>query len=234
MKIFAKIPIALIILTSIFSPIEAQAYDINSLVNQLFKTDTSTLQGLMPGSISTTFGINGGGFNLNNLLSPSNLTALTPTSDYAKLLQAVVAKNPSTTASTVDGEIKNTITKSVIASQGTDSLQKAQTITSNAAASSSLFASNSSTTYESNLDAMQALHSTMSEIGGGINTVQAQNIDLGKGIQVANEMQAQQVTYQLSKDRVQDDTNSRAISIKYANSRINDPAANKNITTNSF
>jgi hypothetical protein len=229
-----SIPIFLLTLLGVFLPVKAQAFDIGLAVNQLFKIDNTTSQSFMPGSISNTFGINAGGFNLNGLFSNSTLTALIPSSDFAKVLESIVQSNPSITASTLNGEIKNTIAKTVIASQGADSFEKNRKITDNAAKTSSLYTSNASQSYQSNLEAMQGLHGTMSEIGGGINTIQAQNIDIGKGLQVANELKAEQVTYQLSKDRVQDDVNSRATSLKYANARVNDivPANTRKI--NSF
>jgi hypothetical protein len=222
MKRLVKIPIALLILLAVFAPAKVQAFDINSVINQLFKSDNATSRGFMPGSISNTFGISAGGVDLTKLFSPATLTALLPSSSYAQVLESIARKNPTTTAATVNGEVKNTITKSVIASQGADTVDKERTITDNATASSSLFSSNSSTNYQSNLDAMQALHGTMSEIGGGINTLQSQNIDMSKRIQVANEMKAEEMAYKLSKDRETDDINSRSTSIKYANARVND------------
>jgi hypothetical protein len=234
MKRTIRMPIALLISLGVLVPAKAQAYDINAAINQLFKSDNATSQAFMPGSISNTFGINAGGFNLTNLFSPATLTALLPSSDFAKVLESIAQKNPSVTAATVNGEIKNTITKSVIASQGADTVEKERTITNNAATSSSLYTSNASTSYQSNLEASQALNASIAEVGGGINTLHAQNIDISKRIQVANEMKAEEMAYKLSQDRVQDDVNSRATSIKYTNSRVNDINPNTPQRTLSF
>ncbi len=226
-------PICLLTLLGILTPVNAQAFDISSAVDQLFNI-SGTSQAFMTGSIANTFGINPNGFNLNQLLSNSTLTALLPSSNFAQLLESVVQNNPSITASTVNGEIKNTIAKSVIASQGADSVQKNQRITENAATTSSLYTSNASQSYQSNLEAMQGLHGTMAEIGGGISTLQAQNIDIGKGLQIANELKADEMSHQLSKDRVQDDVNSRATSLKLANARVNVIAPTNPPIINSF
>jgi hypothetical protein len=228
-----SIPICLITSLGILIPVNAQAFDISSAVNQLFDI-SGTSQVLMNNQIPNIFGINTGGFNLNQLLSNSTLTALLPSSNFAQVLKSVADNNPSITASTVNGEIKNTIAKSVIASQGADSVQKNQRITENAETTSSLYTSNASQSYQSNLEAMQGLHGTMAEIGGGISTLQAQNIDIGKGLQIANELKADEMSHQLSKDRVQDDVNSRATRLKLANARINVIVSSNTPTINSF
>lgn len=230
MKRIIGIPIALIVSLGAFAPVKAQAFDINSAINQLFKSGNATSQGFMPGSISNTFGISAGGVDLTKLFSPATLTALMPSSDYAKILESISQKNPTTTANTVNGEVKNTITKSVIASQGADTVEKERTITDNATASSSIFSSNGSTQYQSNLDASQAINLTLANVGAGINTLQSQNIDMSKRIQVANEMKAEEMAYKLSKDRETDDINSRSTSIKYTNARVNDIPVNSTTT----
>lgn len=162
-----------------------------SLANNL----TGTAFGL------TAQALNGFSPTIDRLVaSASNFTTLNQTSDFGKLVQAlVVAKNITPNQAVL--EARNTINTSVVTDQGKNLKDSVALVGQLGQQSESIFAANATQTYASTLEAVESMNRQQSAMGSVLDTVMTQNTQVASQIQVANELAVQAASKNLDEER---------------------------------
>jgi hypothetical protein len=207
-----------IITSAILFPSSVRATDLSTAINYFLKIDPNFLNNLASSTISKTFPGLTGTFNLGNLISPNNLTALNPTQDYAKVLQSIIDKNPSISPSTANLQLTSSLNKAVVTAQANTGASLNSEASKVVETTGSIFSENKNLSPESSLEATTAVIKGQSATGESFKVIIAQNTHLSSQLQVSNELAVKAKDTEISRDQENDRLRSQAIDLKFSNS----------------